>query len=350
MNLISHPHRRLNPLTGEWVLVSPNRLQRPWQGKTDAVRTESLPDYDKECYLCPGNIRANGEYNPGYKQTYVFTNDYSALYLDIPEPVRYDDGVFAYQSEQGVCRVICYTPNHNISFATMDIKTIEAVIEVWMDEYRTLGNRQEINYVQIFENRGKQAGCSNPHPHGQIWANAHIPVLPQKETDKQLEYLKATDRCLLCDYAAREKEQRERIVAENNHFLLLVPFWAVWPYEVMILPKRHIPALSALSPDERSSLAEILSLTCIKYDNLFQTDFPYSMGIHQQPTDGNEHREWHCHFHFNPPLLRSAAIAKFMVGYEMMAMPQRDITPETSAGILQELETIHYTQWKEKNS
>jgi UDPglucose--hexose-1-phosphate uridylyltransferase len=341
----THPHRRLNILTNEWILVSPHRAERPWQGKVTAADQPAAPRHDPDCFLCPGNKRASGQKNPQYEKTFVFKNDFSALYVDMPE-TQSTHSLLSARSEKGACRVLCYTPRHDVTMPLMQKKTILEIINVWIREYKELGGQHEINYVQIFENKGQLMGASNPHPHGQIWANQSVPMLPQKETDTQKHYFKAEDRCLLCDYLAVEKKAGERIVLENREFVCLVPFWAVWPYEVMILPKTHHHDISELSHDQKNQLASLLKKITVRYDNLFQTSFPYSMGIHQAPTDGRDHPDWHFHFHFYPPLLRSATIAKFFVGYELLAMPQRDITPEQSAGQLKELSDLHYSKEK----
>ncbi len=338
-----HPHRRRNILTDEWVLVSPHRTERPWQGKKDTPAGPAALQYDPACYLCPGNTRASGQKNPPYKKTFVFINDFSALYPDMPE-VHDTHPLLTAHSEKGVCKVLCYTARHDLTMPLMPESTIREIIRVWIREYTELGGRPDISYVQIFENKGQRMGASNPHPHGQIWANQTVPVLPQKETHTQGEYMKSTGNCLLCDYLSVELEKKERIVLENRDFVCLVPFWAVWPYEVMILPKAHRPDITGLSPDEVTGLAAVLKKLTVRYDNLFHTSFPYSMGIHQSPVNGGSDPAWHFHFHFYPPLLRSASVAKFFVGYEMLAMPQRDITAEQSAALLRDLPDLHYLQ------
>ncbi len=301
--------------------------------------------YDPDCYLCPGNTRASGQKNPRYKNTFVFINDFSALYPDMPETGSSHPLLTAH-SEKGICKVICYTPRHDLTMPLMSEPTIREIIRIWIREYKELGSRPDIAYVQIFENKGRRMGASNPHPHGQIWANQSVPVLPYKETQAQGQYARSTGGCLLCDYLSVELEKKERIILENRDFVCLVPFWAVWPYEVMILPKSHQPDITSLSPDQISGLTSILKKTTVRYDNLFNTSFPYSMGIHQSPIDGGPDEAWHFHFHFFPPLLRSSTVAKFFVGYEMLAMPQRDITPEQSAEVLRGLPDIHYLQEK----
>ena len=337
-----NPHRRLNILTGEWVLVSPHRTQRPWQGKVEDLPKDEKPEYDEKCYLCPGNGRANGGKNPSYESTFVFNNDFSALKLDKNTSVINDSNLLFMKSEMGICKVICFSPKHNLTLAELDQREITAVIKTWQNEFRELGSSPDINYVQIFENKGDIMGCSNPHPHGQIWAQESIPVEPMKEQKSQLKYFQVRNTTLLSDYLKLELKKEERIIYENDDFVLLVPFWAVWPFETMIIPRRSVPDILELTGKEIASFADIINKTTIKYDNIFKTSFPYSAGIHQAPTDGQYHEEWHFHMHFYPPLLRSATVKKFMVGYEMLANPQRDITPERSAEILRKCSNIHY--------
>ncbi|MCU7490137.1 MAG: UDP-glucose--hexose-1-phosphate uridylyltransferase [Bacteroidota bacterium] len=342
--LNNNVHRRLNILTGEWVLVSSERTKRPWQGQVEKVPPEIRPEYDPNCYLCPGNVRANGEYNPQYKSTYAFNNDFSALRLDTPESTLNDSDLLIARSEKGLCRVVCFSPKHNLTLAEMEIEDIKEVIRKWKVEYESLGSNPSINYVQIFENRGQIMGASNPHPHCQIWAEESLPVEPAKEQTRQLEYFRKKQKDLLLDYLSLEVGKKERIVYENELFVLLVPFWAVWPFETMIIPKRKIKSILEFSEDDIELFAEALKYCTVKYDNIFNVSFPYSSGIHQAPTDGKDHPEWQLHMHFYPPLLRSASIKKFMVGYEMLANPQRDILPEKSAEILRSLPTEHYSR------
>jgi UDPglucose--hexose-1-phosphate uridylyltransferase len=338
---IENSHRRFNPLTGEWVLVSPQRTQRPWQGKVEQHSSLNKPTYDKNCYLCPNNKRANNEINPHYSSTFIFDNDFSSLKSDSDgKENKYE--LLKAKSEKGICRVVCFTPKHNVSLAELSIKEIEDVIFVWQDEYRTLGEKPFINHVQIFENKGDIMGCSNPHPHGQIWAQESIPNEILKEQKNQFKYYSENQKTLLNDYLQIEINEVERIVYENDSFILLVPFWAVWPFETMIIPKRAINNILQFTQIERKDFADIIKTTTVKYDNIFETSFPYSAGIHQSPTDGMDHEEWHLHMHFYPPLLRSATIKKFMVGYELLAEPQRDITPERSAEILRQANSVHY--------
>jgi len=342
MNLTEYPHRRYNPLTGDWVLVSPHRTKRPWQGHQEKAQVEEKPSYDPNCYLCPGNSRAGGITNPDYRDTFVFVNDFSALLEDAPTDRMDEDNLFIAHSERGVCKVICFSPRHDLTLPLMEVEDIRRVVDVWEEEYRRLGEKEFINYVQIFENRGATMGCSNPHPHGQIWSNETIPQIPQQETNMQRHYLETHQSCLLCDYVKKETERGERIVVENDSFVALVPFWAVWPFETMILPRRHAASLSDLTQPERNDLASLMKRLGIRYDNLFQTHFPYSMGLHQRPTDAQEHSEWHFHIHYYPPLLRSATVKKFMVGYELLATVQRDISAESAAARLRELSETHF--------
>lgn len=332
------PHRRLNALTREWILVSPQRTQRPWQGETTAAgKTEPKPAYDPTCYLCPGNSRAGGARNPDYTGTFVFDNDYAALKPGIPAAASDDGGLLVAQSELGVCRVVCFTPRHDLSIAEMAAAEIRGVIDAWAQQYSELGARPEINSVIVFENHGEAMGASNPHPHAQIWANAGIPNEPAKEQAAVSAYLAAHGTCLLCDYLARELADRERIVYSNDHAVALVPFWAVWPFEALVIPRAHATALDVMRPAARDGLAEAMRVLTATYNRVFDVAFPYSMGFHQRPTDGHVHAEWHTHAHYYPPLLRSATVRKYMVGYEMLGMPQRDITPESAAERLRAL-------------
>jgi UDPglucose--hexose-1-phosphate uridylyltransferase len=344
MNLSDYPHRRFNPLLGEWLLVSPHRTKRPWQGKVEKSPGAVLPSFDPACYLCPGNIRADGSKNPNYSSTHVFTNDFSALIPTIPSDGMSEKNLLVAKSERGLCKVICFSPQHNLTLALMAPEDLRSVVGVWIEQYQELGSLPYINHVQIFENRGDVMGCSNQHPHGQIWANETVPILPAAEGVKQKEYLEKNNTCLLCDYVNLEKNMRARIVLENDTFVALVPFWAIWPFETMIIPKTHMTDISMLSETQKLHLAEIMRGLGIRYDNLFQTSFPYSMGIHQKPTDNQPHLEWHFHVHYYPPLLRSALVRKFMVGYEMLAMPQRDITAEESARRLRACSAVHYAK------
>ena len=341
-NLTEHPHRRYNPLTGEYVLVSPHRTKRPWQGQVEKSEQEKRPEHDPNCYLCPGNTRAGDAQNPKYESTFVFTNDFGALTEDNPTGIYEGGGLLRAQSESGICRVICFSPRHDLTLPELTVNEITKVITLWQEEYRALGDHPDINYVQIFENKGKMMGCSNPHPHGQIWSQSTVPNEPAAEGKHQGDYYQRHQRSLLADYLALELEKQERIVLENDYFVALVPFWAVWPYETMIISKRHIHHILQLTEEEKAAYAKILQQLTTRYDNLFETSFPYSAGIHQAPTDGREHIEWHFHHHFYPPLLRSATVKKFMVGYEMLGDPQRDITPEMAAEQLRGVSDVHY--------
>jgi UDPglucose--hexose-1-phosphate uridylyltransferase len=346
--LFQEPHRRFNPLTGDWVLVSPHRAERPWHGQVETAESAPALSYDPTCYLCPGNERAGGARNPNYLSTFVFTNDFAALKPEV-QAARQDDsgrGLLLSESEAGLCKVVCFSPRHDLTLARMTVPEITKVVDVWAEQYSEIGSLPYINYVQIFENRGEVMGCSNPHPHGQIWANETIPNEPRKEQAAQKAYLQKHSACLLCDYLRLETQAQTRIVAENAHCAALVPFWAVWPFEVLVVSKQHTGSLGSLDPAMRNGLADIFKQITTRYDNLFEISFPYSMGFHQSPTDGEAHPEWHLHAHFYPPLLRSATVRKFMVGYEMLASPQRDITPEVAAATLRNLKGIHYTEHK----
>lgn len=337
------PHKRYNILTGEWILVSPHRTKRPWQGRKEEASHEQRPTYDASCYLCPGNNRSNGETNPDYQGPFSFVNDFSALLPDSPY-IEKEDGLLKAESETGICKVVCFSPDHSLTLPLMDVKDIVKVLQLWKKEYVELGQIQDINYVQIFENKGAIMGCSNPHPHGQIWSQRSIPTEVAKKTLFQKEHWEKKKQSLLKDYLKQELDLGTRILFENEHFVSLIPYWAVWPYEVMILPKKHYQHIAQLNAKEEEAFAQIIKQQTLQYDNLFQTSFPYSSGIHQAPTDGQEHPEWHFHMSFYPPLLRSASVKKFMVGYEMFAGPQRDITAEQAAQTLRQLPTTHYTQ------
>ena len=341
LSLADAPHRRYNILTGEWVLVSPHRTKRPWQGKVEKTTEEHRPSYDPQCYLCPGNERAGGHLNENYTAPYVFTNDFAALLSESSE-ASYEEGLLRAQGERGTCRVVCFSSNHALTIPEMDEADIREVIEVWRKEYQSLGSQPFINHVQIFENKGAVMGCSNPHPHGQIWAQASVPLEVLKKTGTQTGYYQQQGRSLLGDYLIQELKHEERVVLTNEHFVALVPFWAVWPYEAMIVPRRQQADITALSPDEITAFAAIFKALTTRFDNIFQTSFPYSMGIHQRPTDGGDYPGWHWHMSFYPPLLRSATVKKFMVGYEMFAEPQRDITAEAAAQTMREGGGQHY--------
>lgn len=341
-DLSENSHRRFNPLTREWVLVSPHRANRPWLGQVENPDTMLPPKYDPDCYLCPTNERAGGHQNPDYKTTFVFDNDFAALQPDVPKAKRSTYDLLIAESERGTCRVICFSPDHSLTLSRMDQADIRHVVDEWAAQFSELGEMEYINYVQIFENRGGMMGASNPHPHCQIWATESIPNEPAKELLSQERYAEVGSKCLLCDYVKLELAANERIVCENESFVALVPFWAIHPFEVMILPKEHRDSIAALDQRERMAFADILKRVITRYDNLFLTPFPYSMGLHQRPTDGKSHEYVHFHAHFYPPLLRSATVRKFLVGFELLGSPQRDITPEAAAARLQDLSEIHY--------
>jgi UDPglucose--hexose-1-phosphate uridylyltransferase len=341
LKLTEDPHRRLNALTNEWVLVSPHRATRPWQGEVAQLPSAKEPAYDPTCYLCPGNSRAGGIQNPNYASTFVFENDFAALKPQvIPSRLDVDNlGLLVAESEPGICRVICFSPRHDLTLATMPLDQIKLVVDTWAGQFRELGGLPAINHVQIFENRGAMMGASNPHPHCQIWATSSIPEAPSKELAAQRAYLKSHTRCLLCDCVALEARQQVRLVCENDGFVVFVPFWAVWPFEILVCARRHFGSMNEFAAGEAHSLSDILKRVTSTYDKVFGVPFPYSMGFHQSPTDGVDHPEWHFHAHFYPPLLRSATIRKHMVGFEMLGTPQRDITPEIAAERLRELAT-----------
>lgn len=335
-NLQDYSHKRYNILTGEWILVSPHRSKRPWQGQNETNNNEARAKYDENCYLCAGNTRINGEVNPKYTDVFVFTNDFAALQNDSPT-FNIDDGLLKAQSETGVCKVICFSPDHSKSLSDMSSEEIQKVVFAWQEQYKILGSEENINYVQIFENKGAVMGCSNPHPHGQIWSQSTLPNEVDKKNTHQLSYYKKNKRSLLGDYLEQELELKERIIFQNKHFLVLIPFWAVWPFEAMIVPKKQKQSILDLSEEESLSYAEAIAELTKTYDKLFNTSFPYSSGIHQAPTNGLDNSHWHFHMSFYPPLLRSATVKKFMVGYEMFGSPQRDITAEQAAKRLRDL-------------
>jgi UDPglucose--hexose-1-phosphate uridylyltransferase len=336
------PHRRHNPLLDEWVLVSPHRAKRPWQGAQEKTATTAPPAYDPTCYLCPGNTRTSGIVNPKYDHQYVFDNDFAALLPEGETGTYEEGGLLRADAETGHCRVICFSPRHDLTLPELPVSEIRKVVDTWTEEFRTLGADPNINYVQIFENKGQAMGASNPHPHGQIWSERTVPDLPAKEGRTQKAYFDKNGRTLLSDYLAIEEKSKTRFVVENDTWVVLVPFWAVWPFETLVLPRRAVQDLTQLNDQERDGLADILQQLTIKYDNLFETSFPYSAGFHQRPTDGQDYPEWHLHMHFLPPLLRSATVKKFMVGYELMANAQRDITAEQAAERLRALPAVHY--------
>ena len=337
-----HSHRRYNALTGEWVLVSPHRTKRPWLGQVERRAPEVRPQHDPKCYLCPGNERAGGVKNPDYPSTFVFDNDFAALLPTGPQAELAADSFFRVQAETGICRVICFSPRHDLTLPEMAVPDIRRVVDVWCAQVTELGSQPDIAYVQLFENKGEMMGSSNPHPHGQLWASHRVPMLPALENQHQVAYFAEKNSPLLVDYLAAELDAGERVVVENEHWVALTPFWGVWPYELLLLPRRHVRTLPEISDDERNALTDVLKRLLTKYDNLFETSFPYSMGWHGAPTDDGDYSHWQLHAHFYPPLLRSATVKKFMVGYELLANPQRDITPEQAAARLRELSEVHY--------
>lgn len=341
-DLKEHSHTRYNLLTGDWILVSPHRTKRPWQGKVEDIPTDTRPAYDPSCYLCPGNKRADGSINPEYSDPFVFTNDYSSLLPNTPDGTVTIGGLLKAQSAKGICRVISFSPDHSLTLPLLSTDEILKIIQLWRTEFTNISADPSIRYIQIFENKGEIMGCSNPHPHGQIWSQNTLPLEVAKETTQQKQYFEKHGRSLLLDYVNLELNEKERIVLENEHFVALVPFWAVWPYETMIISKRHIQNILQLTEAEQIGYADILKKLTVKYDNLFNVSFPYSAGIHQAPVNDGDHPEWHFHMHFYPPLLRSATVKKFMVGYEMLANPQRDITAEWAAEKLRSLSEVHY--------
>ena len=336
------PHRRLNALTGEWVLVSPHRAKRPWLGQVEKTPLENLPHYDPNCYLCPGNERAGGIRNPDYSSTFAFDNDFSALLPDEPAAHESDHPLLVSVSERGLCRVVCFSPRHDLTLPELEQPAVEDVVRTWMEQTADLATQDFIHYVQVFENKGAVMGCSNPHPHSQVWATEHIPNEPARELERQKAHFAEHGQALLSDYLKEEHQRRERVLFSNDHFTALVPYWAIWPFETILIAHRSVSHLTELTSAEVSALADALKRLTTSYDNLFEISFPYSMGFHQAPFDGQPHPEWILHAHFYPPLLRSATVRKFMVGYEMLAMPQRDILPETAAERLRSVPAQHY--------
>ena len=335
-NLQDYSHKRFNILTGEWVLVSPHRAKRPWQGQNEEISKEKRPAYDEKCYLCATNTRISGDVNPDYKDVFVFTNDFAALQKDSPL-FNVNNGLLKAESETGICKVICFSPDHSKSLADMEVQDIDKVVKIWQKEYALLGSNENVNNVQIFENKGSVMGCSNPHPHGQIWSQSTLPNEVQKKDDQQRAYFVNNNSSLLGDYLKQELEAQERIIFENDDFVVLIPFWAIWPFEAMIAPKKQFKDITQLSESEGLAYAEAISVLTKVYDKLFECSFPYSSGIHQAPTNGKANEHWHFHMSFYPPLLRSATVKKFMVGYEMFGTPQRDITAEQAAKRLKDL-------------
>lgn len=335
-----HPHRRYNPLTDQWVLVSPHRAKRPWQGQQEKVAEDEKPSHDPSCYLCPRNKRITGEANPNYQKPFVFKNDFSALLEDTPNPPVSSDPLFQLSKAQGESRVICFSPDHSKTLPLLSVEEIYQVVQVWQEQLEELGKKYQ--WVQIFENKGAAMGCSNPHPHGQIWANSFLPNEVAKADQTQRAYFEKYGSLMLLDYAKRELALKERIVVDTEHWLAVVPYWAVWPFETLLMPKTQIKRLTDLTEEQGQDLALALKKLTTKYDNLFETSFPYSMGFHAAPFNDNNQDHWQVHAHFYPPLLRSATVRKFMVGYEMLGESQRDLTAEQAAARLQALSEVHY--------
>ena len=323
-----HPHRRRNLLTGDWLLVSPHRAKRPWQGDEAPPAPRDLPSYEPACYLCPGNARANGERNPEYQDTFVFPNDFAALSADTPAPPAVDP-LYPTGAACGEAEVVCFSPDHSKTLPELDHAAVRSVVETWCS--RTAALAERYTYVQVFENKGAMMGCSSPHPHGQIWASDFLPTEVIKEDGAQRAWLAEHGTVLLDAVVAGEDRTGTRVVESNTRWLAVVPWWAAWPFELLLISRDPVTRLDALDETARDLLADILRRITSRYDNLFATSFPYSMGWHQALSDAQAIDAWRLHAHFYPPLLRSASVRKFMVGYEMLAEPQRDLTPEQAA-------------------
>lgn len=341
-NPVDHPHRRYNPLTGQWVLVSPHRAKRPWQGQQESTQQETLPQHDPDCFLCPGNTRVTGDKNPNYQDTYVFTNDFAALMTDTPLAPESQDPLMRCQSARGTSRVICFSPDHSNTLPELPLQALERVIATWQEQTADLG--RSYPWVQVFENKGAAMGCSNPHPHGQVWANSFLPNEVEHEDRLQREYFQRHHSAMLTDYVHREQADGNRTVVETEHWLAVVPYWAAWPFETLLLPKSSVQRITDLSAEQSRDLAVALKKLTSRYDNLFQCSFPYSMGWHGAPFNDADNRHWQLHAHFYPPLLRSATVRKFMVGYEMLAETQRDLTAEQAAERLRAVSDVHYRE------
>ena len=335
-----HSHRRHNPLTGQWVLVSPHRAKRPWQGQQETADTSERAAYDPTCYLCAGNKRVTGETNPAYRSTFVFTNDFAALMQDTPAAPAATDPLFEVMDARGTSRVICFSPDHSKTLPELSLAAIGDIVDTWCTQTAELGERYP--WVQVFENKGAMMGCSNPHPHGQVWATSFLPNEPAAEDVCQRDYFEKHAQPMLLDVAEREAAAGERVVVQTEYWLAVVPFWATWPFETLLLPRFEVQRLPQLTGVQRADLATALKKLTSRYDNLFQCSFPYSMGWHGAPFDGRDVKPWQLHAHFHPPLLRSATVRKFMVGFEMLAEAQRDLTPEQAAAQLRAVSDVHY--------
>lgn len=336
----SHPHRRFNPLLNEWVLVSPHRTKRPWQGQEEST-DDFRPAYDPTCYLCAGNTRANGEQNPNYEFTFAFENDFAAILPESIDPPKSAHPLYQTSQANGICRVLCFNPRHDLTLAKMSTDQIDHVIQLWKSQAEELCPLYD--WVQIFENKGAVMGCSNPHPHGQIWASNHIPSIVAKEDQSQRAYFDKTGQTMLSEIVREELRHQERIVVETDEWIAFVPFWAVWPFEIMLAPKVSCPTFVGLDENQLKDLSKMIQSVTLRYDNLFQTDFPYSFGWHFAPR-GETIDHWCVHAHFYPPLLRSATVRKFQVGYEMLGEPQRDLTPEKAAVMLRSQAPLHWSK------
>lgn len=341
-NPVDHPHRRFNPLSGQWILVSPHRAKRPWQGAQETPAKQTLPQHDPDCFLCPGNTRVTGDKNPDYKGTFVFTNDFAALMTDTPDAPESHDPLMRCESARGTSRVICFSPDHSKTLPELSVDALKEVVSTWQAQTAELG--QSYPWVQVFENKGAAMGCSNPHPHGQVWANSFLPNEAEREDRLQKAYYAENGSPMLVDYTQRELADGSRTVVETKHWLAVVPYWAAWPFETLLLPKAHVQRITDLSDAQRDDLALALKKLTSRYDNLFQCSFPYSMGWHGAPFNGEENQHWQLHAHFYPPLLRSATVRKFMVGYEMLAETQRDLTAEQAAERLRAVSDVHYRE------
>jgi UDPglucose--hexose-1-phosphate uridylyltransferase len=339
---VDHSHRRRNPLTGDWVLVSPHRAKRPWQGQVEKPQVADTASHDPECYLCSGNTRINGEVNPQYDGTFVFTNDFAALMKDTPASQQSNDDLFTLQAARGTSRVICFSPEHNKTLPELSLFALERVISTWQEQVFDLS--KDYVWVQVFENKGAAMGCSNPHPHGQVWANDFVPNEVAKAEASQKAYFDKHTSSLLLDYAQKESTDGLRTVVETEHWIAVVPYWAAWPFETLLMPKFACARLTDVNSAQKADLAMAIKKLTSRYDNLFQCSFPYSMGWHGAPNNLESTEHWQVHAHFYPPLLRSATVRKFMVGYEMMAEPQRDLTPEQAAQRLQALSDVHFNE------